>query len=32
MLPHGAFLDCEFLRGEKEAPMAFEDEFDNHWK
>lgn len=32
MLPHGAFLDCEFLRGEKKAPMAFEDEFDNYWK
>lgn len=32
MLPHGAFLDCEFLRGEKEAPMTFEDEFDSYWK
>lgn len=27
-LEPGAFLDCEFIRGEKEAPMTFEDEFD----
>lgn len=27
-LEPGAFIDCEYLRGEKEAPMSFEDEFD----
>lgn len=27
-LPHGAFIDCELLRGEKDAPLTFEDEFD----
>lgn len=24
----GAFIDCEYLRGEKDEPMTFEDEFD----
>lgn len=29
----GAFIDCEYLRGEKDAPMTFENEFDYcHWK
>lgn len=32
MLPHGAFIDCEFLRGDKDEPMTFEDEFDNYWR
>lgn len=24
----GALIDCEYLRGEKDEPMSFEDEFD----
>lgn len=24
----GSFIDCEYLRGEKDEPMTFEDEFD----
>lgn len=31
MLPRGAFVDCEFLRGERGEPMTFENEFDNYW-
>lgn len=29
-LPHGEFLDCELLRGEKDAPLTFEGEFGNY--
>ena len=29
----GALIDCEYLRGEKDEPMSFEDEFDcRSWK
>lgn len=31
-LDHGAFLDCECIRGESAHPVTFEDEFDNYWK
>lgn len=27
----GDFIDCEFLRGQKEEPMTFEEEFDLYW-
>lgn len=30
-IAHGAFVDCEFLRGERDAPMSLEDEFDGYW-
>lgn len=31
-IAHGAFVDCEFLRGERDEPMSLEDEFDGYWK
>lgn len=30
MLAHGAFLDCECIRGESAHPVIFEDAFDNY--
>lgn len=31
-LDHGAFLDCECIRGESARPVKFEDEFESYWK
>lgn len=31
MLKPGSFIDCEYIRGDKDKPMSFEDEFDRPW-